>query len=160
MKQIILAITALLASQLVCAENVLEGRVVGVADGDTITVLDASKTQHRVRLVGIDAPEKSQAYGSKSKQSLSNMVYGKKVTVLWDKQDRYKRILGKVLTDWGDVNLAQIEDGMAWHYKRYMNDQPIKDQMSYDDAERTARHLRKGLWADASPTPPWVWRRR
>lgn len=142
------------------AGNVLNGRVVGVSDGDTITVLDGTKTQHRIRLVGIDAPEKAQAFGEKSKQSLSNMVFGKEISVLWDKRDRYDRILGKVLMPWGDVNLAQVEDGMAWHYKRYMNDQSMKDQLAYDDAERTARRLKKGLWADAVPTPPWDWRRR
>ncbi len=160
MKKIIFAIAALFASHLAFAANALEGKVVGVADGDTITVLDASKNQHRIRLTGIDAPEKSQAFGEKSKQNLSKMVYGKQVAVLWDKKDRYDRILGKVLTDWGDVNLAQVEDGMAWHYKRYMNDQSMKDQLAYDDAERTARRLKKGLWADAVPTPPWDWRRR
>jgi len=161
MKKLVFIFLAMIIGQTTSfAANIIEGKVVGVADGDTITVLDASKAQHRIRLVGIDAPEKAQAFGERSKQALSKMVYGKQVTVLWDKKDRYDRVLGKVLADWGDVNLAQVEDGMAWHYKRYMNDQSIKDQLAYDDAEQTARRLKKGLWADANPTPPWDWRRR
>jgi len=157
---VIITLMALMIGQAADAANVLIGRVVGVADGDTITVLDETKTQHRIRLVGIDAPEKNQAFGQKSKQSLSEMVYGKEVSVLWDKQDRYGRILGKVMMPWGDVNLAQVKAGMAWHYKRYAGDQSIKDRSAYDDEEMTARRLRKGLWADSDPTPPWDWRHR
>lgn len=158
MKKVILIILAMMVGQAAVAANVLTGRVVKVADGDTITVLDASNTQHRVRLSGIDAPEKSQPFGTKSKQSLSDMVYGKDVSVLWDEKDHYGRTLGKVLMPWGDVNLAQIKAGMAWHYKRYMADQSIKDQLFYADEEMTAKRLRKGLWADKEPIPPWEWR--
>lgn len=94
----------------------LEGRVVKVSDGDTITVLDSSKTQHRIRLTGIDAPEKKQAFGEKSRLSLAALVAGKNVTVHWDNKDRYNRILGKVITpDGKDANLLQIKNGMAWH---------------------------------------------
>jgi len=160
MKRAIFFVLAMTVGQVVNADNVLKGRVVGVADGDTITVLDANRMQHRIRLSGIDAPEKKQPFGQKSKQSLSDMVYRKEVGVLWEKKDRYGRILGKVLTPAGDVNLAQIKAGMAWHYKRYMADQPIKDQLFYADEEVTAKRTRKGLWSDDDPTPPWEWRRR
>lgn len=74
----------------------LTGRVIGIADGDTITVLDANRQQHKIRLQGIDAPEKAQPFGERSKQSLSQMVFGKDVRVEWDKRDRYDRIVGKV----------------------------------------------------------------
>jgi len=85
------------------------GKVVGVSDGDTITVLDASKRQHKVRLDGIDAPESSQDFGSRAKQSLSDLVFGKTVTVLGSKKDRYGRTVGKVmLGDGKDINLEQI----------------------------------------------------
>ena len=76
--------------------DTITGRVVGVADGDTVTVLDADKVQHKIRLAGIDAPEKAQAFGTRSKQNLSDLVFGKDVRVDWDKRDRYGRIVGKV----------------------------------------------------------------
>ena len=138
----------------------ITGTVVSVADGDTITVLDATKTQHKIRLTGIDAPEKAQAFGQRSKQSLSDLVYLKQVTVETDKKDRYGRNLGKVLIDGKDVNLMQIERGFAWHYKAYELDQSVVDRMVYADAEDAARASRVGLWADAKPVPPWEFRRQ
>lgn len=90
------------------------GVVVGVADGDTITVLDDERQQHKIRLAGIDAPEKKQSFGQKSKASLSSMVFGKSVTVEWTKRDRYRRIIGLVLVDGVDSNLKQVKAGMAW----------------------------------------------
>ena len=108
----------------------LTGEVVGVADGDTITVLDADKVQHKVRLTGIDAPEKKQPFGNRSKQSLSDMVFNKIVTVETDKRDRYGRELGKVLAGGKDVNLEQVHAGMAWHYKAYERTQPANDRQS------------------------------
>lgn len=152
-------LAAALLSQAAIA-NVIQGRVVGVADGDTITVLDSSNRQHRIRLAGIDAPEKAQAFGQRSKQSLSSMVYGKQVSVDWDKRDRYDRIIGRVSAQAGDVNLAQVRAGLAWHYKHYAGDQPAADRVSYARAESTARMEGRGLWADPSPVPPWEWRRR
>ena len=92
----------------------LTGRVVRVIDGDTIVVLDADKVQHKIRLQGIDAPERSQAFGTKSKENLSDLVAGKSVVVDYSKYDRYQRILGKVLMNGEDVNLEQVEAGMAW----------------------------------------------
>ncbi len=97
----------------------ITGRVVGVSDGDTITVLDADRTQHKIRLAGIDAPESKQAFGSRSKQNLSDLVFGKDVAVEWDKRDRYQRTLGVVLVDGHDVNLEQVRAGMAWWYRQY-----------------------------------------
>jgi endonuclease YncB( thermonuclease family) len=135
------------------------GRVVGVADGDTVTVLGAGNVQHKVRLTGIDAPEKVQPFGSRSKQSLSDMVFNKTVTVETDKRDRYGRELGKVLVDGVDVNLEQIRRGMAWHYKAYQRDQSADDRQTYADTENEAKNHRRGLWVDADPLPPWEWRK-
>lgn len=115
------------------------GYVVGVADGDTITVLDADKVQHKIRLTGIDAPEKKQPFGNRSKQSLSDMVFNKTVTVETDKRDRYGRELGKVLAGGVDVNLEQVRAGMAWHYKAYERTQPVIDRQSYADARSQGR---------------------
>jgi endonuclease YncB( thermonuclease family) len=99
--------------------EILRGRVVKIADGDTLTVLDRSNRQHKIRLVGIDAPERKQPFHTKSRQNLADLVFGKEVAVEWHKRDRYKRILGKVVLDGQDVNLAQIRAGLAWHYKQY-----------------------------------------
>ena len=95
----------------------LTGRVVRITDGDTIVVLDADKVQHKIRLQGIDAPERHQAFGMKSKAYLSDLVAGKSVVVDYSKYDRYGRVLGKVIVNGKDVNLEQVEAGMAWHYK-------------------------------------------
>lgn len=158
MKTSVFLLTALLCHA--AGAGVIQGRVVGVADGDTITVLDADRQQHRVRLVGIDAPEKKQKFGNVSKHALSSMVYGKEVSVNFSKRDRYGRILGRVsVPGVQDVNLAQIGAGMAWHYKHYAGDQAPADRASYAQAENSARRKRVGLWVDASPVPPWDWRR-
>lgn len=138
----------------------LQGKVVGVSDGDTITVLEDGRNRHHVRLTGIDAPEKNQPFGQVSKQSLSNLVFGKIVTVTYDKEDRYGRILGRVGTpDGQNANLQQIQKGMAWHYKHYERDQPQKERRDYAEAERVAQQSKAGLWVDKNPTPPWDWRR-
>ena len=97
----------------------LSGKVIRVSDGDSITVLDSGNQQHKIRLMGIDAPEKGQPFGTKSRESLSSMVAGRQVTVTWQKKDRYGRVLGVVFADSRDVGLVQIERGFAWHYKAY-----------------------------------------
>jgi len=138
--------------------DALTGKVVGVADGDTITVLDDTNTQHKIRLSGIDAPEKKQPFGQRSKQSLSDMVFDKEVTVATTKRDKYKREVGKVLVGGIDANLEQVKRGMAWHYKAYEREQPAIDRKVYADAENESRAARRGLWADADPMPPWDYR--
>jgi endonuclease YncB( thermonuclease family) len=137
----------------------LTGRVVRVTDGDTIVVLDADKVQHKIRLQGIDAPERGQAFGTKSKEHLSTLVAGKTVDVDYSKYDRYERVLRKVLVNAEDVNLEQVEAGMAWHYKKYHVEQSPSDRVKYSDAEREARMRKIGLWRDPNPVPPWDYRR-
>ncbi len=95
--------------------EVLKGKVVGVSDGDTITILDSAKDQHKIRLTGIDAPEKAQAFGQASKKSLSDLIFNKEVEVVWVKHDRYQRIIGKVVLNGEDICLEQVRRGMAWH---------------------------------------------
>ncbi len=141
------------------AAGPITGRVVGVSDGDTVTVLDAHKRTHKIRLLGIDTPEKKQPYGERAKQSLSDLVYNKQVTVEGSKQDRYGRDLGKIVLDGQDINLEQIRRGMAWHYKQYARDQSPEDRLAYAEAEATARANRLGLWQDPNPVPPWSFRR-
>lgn len=155
-KGIVLAI-ALVAAPFAQA-TILLGRVVGVSDGDTITVLDTDNTQYKIRLVGIDSPEKRQAFGQRSKEALSDLIYDKQVAVEHFKTDRYKRILGKIRVGQTDVNLAMIRQGFAWHYKKYQNDQPLDDRIAYNKAEEEARASKRGLWRDENPTPPWEFR--
>jgi endonuclease YncB( thermonuclease family) len=139
--------------------DTLTGRVVRVTDGDTIVVLDADETQHKIRLTGIDAPERGQAYGTKSKEHLSESVAGEVVVVEYDKYDRYGRVLGKVLLDGEDVNLEQIWAGLAWHYKKYQGEQTVTDGVAYSDAEMEARRRKLGLWSDPAAMPPWDYRK-
>ena len=136
----------------------LTGRVVRVADGDTITVLDANNQQHKLRLSGIDAPEIKQAYGQASRKHLSALVAGKTVLAEWYKRDKYGRTVAKVLLDGQDVCLEQIKAGMAWHYKKYQQEQTPQDRAIYAVAEDEARSARRGLWKEADPMPPWEWR--
>jgi endonuclease YncB( thermonuclease family) len=138
--------------------DVLLGRVVGVSDGDTITVIDDSKQQFKIRLMGIDAPEKSQPFGNKSKTSLSDLVYLKVVEVTWSKHDRYGRIVGQVSVDGADVCLEQIKRGLAWHYKQYQREQTQEDRVLYSDAETIARKDHAGLWLDPLPVEPSIYR--
>jgi len=137
----------------------LTGRVVRVADGDTITVLDSSNTQHRIRLEGIDAPESHQAFGTQSKKNLSDMVFDKDVTVIYQKTDQYGRLVGKLVLDGKDINLEQVKTGMAWHYKDYEREQAVADRELYARAEDEARAARRGLWQDADLVEPSSFRK-
>lgn len=136
----------------------LTGNVVGISDGDTVTLLDARHQQHKIRLAGIDAPEKAQAFGERSKQNLAQLVFNKNVTVEWTKLDRYGRTVGKILVNGRDANLEQIKAGMAWWYEKYRKEQSLADQEIYQVAERQAQLRRIGLWRDANPMAPWDWR--
>ena len=150
----------------------LSGRVVAISDGDTITVMDVHKRQRKVRIAGIEAPEKTQPYGDRSTRHLSDLVYDKSVDVEWRKYDAYGRIFGKVMvaapnacpavrTDCPktlDAGLAQIVAGLAWHYRHYEEEQVPQDRAAYSFAENVARRKRTGLWADTAPVPPWQWR--
>ena len=138
--------------------DTLLGKVINVADGDTITVLDDTRTQHKIRLTGIDAPEKRQAFGNVSKQSLVEQVAGQSVAVEWVKIDRYGRKVGKVLLAGLDCNLVQVKRGLAWHYTKYQREQSPTDQQSYAAAEDAARAAPTGLWVDVAPVAPWVFR--
>ena len=157
--KLIFLLSSLLLANLSVAE-ILHGRVVGISDGDTVTVLDDSNTQTKIRLMGIDAPEKKQPFGNKSKESLSVLIFNKQVVVEFNKKDRYGRTIGKITVDGIDANLQQIRAGLAWHYKQYEKEQSVEDRALYAQAEEQARGERRGLWLDAEPIPPWSWRRQ
>lgn len=144
------------------------GRVVAVTDGDTIKVLDVSNVQHKVRLIGIDAPERGQPFGAASTKHLASMVAGKEVFVESDKNDRYGRLLGKVWVQPSDcltcdktldANHAQLIAGMAWWYRYYAKEQSTEDRGRYESAETEAKVRGWGLWADPNPINPYDWRK-
>lgn len=136
------------------------GLVVSITDGDTIKVLDKHEVQHTIRLAGIDSPEKKQAYGQQSKQSLSELVFKRDVFVETSKTDRYGRDIGKVLVDGVDTNLEQVKRGLAWHYKAYQGEQTLVERLAYARAEEEARRQSQGIWQDVHPVPPWEFRQK
>ncbi|MDR3087742.1 MAG: thermonuclease family protein [Azoarcus sp.] len=129
------------------------GTVVSVFDGDTIDVLVIRKPL-RVRLAKIDAPEKGQPFGTRSRRALAAAVSGKTVTVRESGVDQYGRILGTILLEGRNINRMMVEEGWAWAYRQYLKDRSLLD------AEATARAGVRGLWIDKKPVAPWVWRRR
>jgi len=136
----------------------LSGRIVAVADGDTLTLLDDSFEQHRIRLGAVDTPERAQPFGNVAKSSLSGLAFGRTAQALCAKTDRYHRLVCTVRVDGRDVGLVQIERGLGWHYKRYEKEQSPDDRLAYAAAEREARAAHRGLWVDRDPVPPWDWR--
>jgi micrococcal nuclease len=127
-------------------------RVVKVYDGDTVTCLDDMNQQQKVRLAGIDAPEAGQDFGQVSRQALAGMVFGKTIEVVDDGRDRYGRWVGRLYTDGIDVNQQMVATGNAWHYAAYSNDQTLAALQSQAQSQRI------GLWSQANPVPPWVFR--
>jgi len=144
------------AARVALAEQpgVLEGRVVGVSDGDTLTVL-VGREQHRVRLAGIDAPEQRQPFGQRAKQALSALCFGDTAArVRIENRDRFGRLVGRVECRGQDANAALVEQGYAWVYTRYNRDSSLPSR------EASARAAGRGLWADPGPIPPWDFRRQ
>ncbi len=150
----------------------LTGRVVGVADGDTVTVLEGPATRHTIRVAGIDAPEHGQPYSTCSKENLSRLVLDQDVRVEWHAMDGSGGVVGTV---WVvspdspcrgrreclktlDVGLAQLTVGLAWHYTQYAHEQGPQQRGQYEFAEVESRAKKVGLWRDRNPVPPWEWR--
>jgi len=148
-------------SQLIAASEsvTLRGRVVAITDGDTLTLLNTFKRQHKIRLAGIDAPETGQPYGKLAKHHLSEQLMNREITVVSQKIDRYGRFVGKVLFQGRDVCLEQIRAGYAWIYADYEAELSSQDRARYTAAVQDAKVARRGLWAESSPQPPWAFRR-
>ncbi len=123
-----------------------------IADGDTLTALDAAKVQHKVRLAGIDAPERGQPFGNVARDRLATLAMGKAVAVIGGKRDKYGRTLARVEIEGQDAGHRLVSEGLAWHYVRYSDDARLAA------AEREARAARRGLWRDPAPVAPWEWR--
>ncbi len=131
------------------------GEVVGVLDGDTIEVLHNGKAE-RIRLYGIDCPEKGQPFGNNAKQATSALVFAQRVTLEIHGKDKYRRILAEVLlADGSNVNHALVKDGWCWWYRKY-----APGDTELERLEQDAREAKIGLWADPEPIPPWEWRKR
>ena len=150
----------------------LDGRIIDIADGDTITLLDANRTQHKIRLAGIDAPERGQPGGYRSKESLAALVYEQPVRIERHRRDGLKPIVGKVWVASPDspcrgkldcpmtldAGLEQIKIGRAWSFRRYADEQTPEDRARYESAEQEAREKKLGLWRGGTAMPPWKWR--
>ena len=129
------------------------GKVVSIADGDTFTMLLDNQRTLRVRLVGIDCPERYQPYSNVARQFLSDAIFGKEVMVVVDSEDQYGRALGWVFHDDKNIKQELLKAGLAWRYKRYSKDRELQA------LEDQARKQKMGLWQDKDPIPPWDWRR-
>ena len=132
------------------AAEQLSGRVVGISDGDTLTLL-VSRREVRIRLHGIDAPEKAQPFGTRARQRLSALAFGKAARVDVRDRDRYGRTVGVVWVDRTEANRQLVTEGLAWAYRRYSKE--------YVREEERARQQKRGLWSERSAVPPWDWRR-
>ena len=147
-----MCILAVLLTASAQSSEEFQARVIGVADGDTITVL-RDKIPVRIRLDGIDCPEGGQDFSQRAKTFASQMVFGKTVTVVAKDTDKYGRTVARILVDGQDLSLALVQAGLAWHYVQYSNDQVLAA------AEVDARQIGIGLWSLKSPVPPWEFRR-
>lgn len=158
----------LLATETKAQALELKGRVVKVFSGDSLAIEDANGREHGVRLHGVAAPESRQPHASDARRFLEDLLQGKQVVVEKKREDGYGRLVGKVLMAPAhcatcpasrDVGLAVLEAGHAWWYREERKEQTLHDQGYYEYAEFDARNKRLGLWQDASPTPPWEWRK-
>jgi endonuclease YncB( thermonuclease family) len=136
------------------ATGEIAARVVGISDGDTITALKADKSQVKIRLHGIDAPETGQDFGSRAKEAASSLAFGKQVTIRPRTIDRHGRLVADVLLpDAQTINHELVRQGMAWWYQKY-----APHDRELERLELEARQAKRGLWAQPNPTPPWEWR--
>ena len=133
--------------------DTLEGNVVKIADGDTLTLLTSSNEQVKIRLAGIDTPERKQPFGNKAKQALANLAFQKQALIEVEAKDRYGRTVGVVFVDGLNVNAELVKQGMAWVYRKYTDDKRLYT------LESEAKQAKRGLWLDENPIPPWEWRR-
>lgn len=148
---------SLILVALLAAGNLAQGaeftaKVIAVLDGDTVLIKRANGLK-KVRMAGIDAPEKAQLFGETAKRSLAEMVLGKQVKVASEAVDQYGRMVARISVDSLNVNAEQIRRGMAWENSRFHNDRVLLA------LQEEARREPRGLWAQADPMPPWEWRK-
>lgn len=149
-----LLLLVFLFSPILLSAHTLKGKIIRVSDGDTVVVLDSNNTQHRVRLDGIDCPEKGQPFGTKATNFVKELTsQSEYVVVEWEKKDRYGRILGVLYV--GDINVNEklLENGLAWHYKHFNKDQKLAD------LEQQAKDKKLNIWSEKNPIEPYQWRK-
>jgi len=152
-----LASVLLLACSAATSAEAVHARVVKVFDGDTLAIIDGSNRQFKVRLTGIDAPERGQRYSGTARKSLAELTQSRTVLVEYHKVDRYGRLVGKVSVDGRDVSVEQLRRGLAWHRASIPHDQSHQEAFLYGQAESEARSRRLGLWQE-NAVPPWKFR--
>lgn len=148
-----LLLPLLLLFTLSAQAETLEGKVIKIADGDTLTLLTSSNQQVKVRLAGIDTPERKQPFGNRAKKALAKLAFQKQVLVEVETTDRYGRTVGTVFVGSQNLNAELVKQGMAWVYRKYINDKALYE------LEAQAREKKLGLWLEENPIPPWEWRR-
>jgi len=147
-------LSLILSLSAIAHAETITGRVVGVSDGDTLTILDSTNTEYKIRLAAIDAPEKAQPFGQRGKQKLSDLCFGKSASIQVISTDRYGRSVGDVDCAGVNANEVMVQSGLAWVYRKY-----DKGYGHLYGLEEDARNTRRGLWSDNNPTPPWEWRK-
>lgn len=157
--KITLFMFAMAVAQPTLSSEVIPGLIVGVADGDTVTLLTPDKNQVKIRVQGIDAPEKSQAFGTVARQAMAKAVFQKNVQARCPSTDRYGRKICVIYVNGVDAGLQLVNQGLAWHYKQYSKEQTSDDRMNYAYAEENARAQRVGLWTEPNPMAPWDFRK-
>ena len=154
MKKITILLLLLLASSSLFCGDIIKGRIIKVTDGDTVTLLTKNNKQLKIRLYGIDCPEKGQDFYQVAKDYVSDAIYDKKVQVEIINKDRYQRSVGVIWMDKNvNLNLELINQGLAWHYKQFDKSE------SYAEAERIARKNKSKIWSLANATAPWEFRK-
>jgi micrococcal nuclease len=151
---IIILILLILSLSNINGQNSLLYEVIGIKDGDTIEILTPDKKKITIRLNGIDAPEKKQAYGQRSKENLSKIIFRKQVKIKSFGNDKYRRVIADIFIDSTNVNYLQVSEGFAWHYKKYSKDEKLAQ------LENQAQEQKLGLWKDDNPIPPWEFRKK
>lgn len=153
MKKFTLLLLLLFVSTYIFATKIIQGRIIKVTDGDTVTLLAKNNKKIKVRLYGIDCPEKAQEYGKEATNYLSSAINNKNVKVEVINKDRYQRSVGVIWLGDSNINLNILKQGLAWHYKQYDKSQ------AYADAEKIAQKSKKNIWSTKNPTAPWEFRK-
>lgn len=153
MKKILIFLFLLASCSMTTENGAISGKVISVADGDTMTILTSGKKHIKIRLLGIDAPERGQDFGAVARQQLNNLCYGKTVTVENKGEDQYGRVLGVVYIDGMNVNEYMVRNGLAWYYKHFVNDPRL------DSLEQLARKEKVNIWSRKNPMSPYEFRK-